>query len=53
MNIITSKKGIAINCKKIEWMVTSKRDSERCELRSGDARIKQKQKVSPNIKCYN
>lgn len=35
------KKGLIINCKKMECIVGSKRDSENCELHIGNVKIKQ------------
>ena len=42
----SQEKGLTINCKKTECMVISKKESPRCDLRIGDAHIKQVQKFN-------
>lgn len=40
----SKKKGLNLNCKKIECMVVSKRDNLTCKLQIGDTKIKPVQK---------
>ena len=42
----SKKKGLAINCKKMECMVVNKREHPACALKIGDNTIKQVQKVN-------